>query len=685
MIIKKLILNNIRSYEHEEIKFPEGVILLSGNIGSGKSTILLAIEFALFGIKRGEISSSGLLRNGKDSGYVTLNFQVENKNFSVKRTLKRSTNGISQDSSFYTVNDITQELTATELKQRVLEILNYPQESISKKSMIYRYTVYTPQEEMKSILLGEKELRLETLRRVFNIDKYKRIKENCKILISELKIKKKESAAYIYDLEGKKQFLQENLNKIKNLNDQIILVNLKLDKSNESINNAKNEILKIESQIFSLNNLKRDFEVVSSSLRLKNESKIRSKQNHGKLSFEIDNALIFNLELNIEDTKLKISETDLLILNKEKEIKELSKIIVELKSKSSNSEEIKKKIQNLAKCPLCEQEVSEVHKHSIFEREDGKIQGSLVNLNSYLEKEKLLEKELLDSKKLSNELKQKEKEHEINKIKEENLKSKKELLDKIKLELESLESDINLLNSKKADLSLELEKSKDIEEQYAKAKYSLEKLQSEQRSFEIERAKTQQDSINLEKINLQLVKDIEEKQKIKAKLEYYMELQEWLENFFINLNELIERKVMLKIHNEFNTLFQNWFNMLMDLETIKVKLDEEFTPVIEQNGFDTEYENLSGGEKTACALAYRLALNQVINNIVSNVNTKDIIILDEPTDGFSSEQLDRLRLVLQELKMKQIILVSHESKIETFVDNIIRIEKQSHVSQVLNR
>jgi len=38
--------------------------------------------------------------------------------------------------------------------------------------------------------------------------------------------------------------------------------------------------------------------------------------------------------------------------------------------------------------------------------------------------------------------------------------------------------------------------------------------------------------------------------------------------------------------------------------------------------------------------------------------------------------------VLSQLKMKQIIIVSHEPKIESFADRIIRIEKNEHVSKV---
>ena len=50
MILNSLIIDNIRSYDHEEVIFPRGISLFEGDIGSGKSTILMAIEFALFGL-----------------------------------------------------------------------------------------------------------------------------------------------------------------------------------------------------------------------------------------------------------------------------------------------------------------------------------------------------------------------------------------------------------------------------------------------------------------------------------------------------------------------------------------------------------------------------------------------------------------------------------------------------------
>ena len=71
----------------------------------------------------------------------------------------------------------------------------------------------------------------------------------------------------------------------------------------------------------------------------------------------------------------------------------------------------------------------------------------------------------------------------------------------------------------------------------------------------------------------------------------------------------------------------------------------------------------------------------MINDIVADIRTKDILMLDEPTDGFSSEQLDKVRDVLDQLNMGQIVIVSHESKIESFVDNVVRVGKEEHVSR----
>jgi len=185
MILKKISLNNIRSYESQEIEFKEGSVLLSGDIGAGKTSILLAIEFALFGLQPGQ-RGSALLRNGTDNGGVSIEFEIEGKNIFIERTLKRG-KSISQDYAAITVDGTKEEIAVTELKSRVLELLNYPKEFSKKQNILYKFTVYTPQEEMKQIILQDSETRINTLRHIFGIDRYKRIIENNSILVSKIR------------------------------------------------------------------------------------------------------------------------------------------------------------------------------------------------------------------------------------------------------------------------------------------------------------------------------------------------------------------------------------------------------------------------------------------------------------------------------------------------------------------
>jgi len=95
MELKSIELNNIRSFLNEKIEFKSGSTLLAGDIGSGKTSILMAVEFGLFGLEPGK-RGSGLLRTGEEKGGVKLVFEVDSKIFEVERTLKRGKT-VSQD------------------------------------------------------------------------------------------------------------------------------------------------------------------------------------------------------------------------------------------------------------------------------------------------------------------------------------------------------------------------------------------------------------------------------------------------------------------------------------------------------------------------------------------------------------------------------------------------------------
>ena len=106
------------------------------------------------------------------------------------------------------------------------------------------------------------------------------------------------------------------------------------------------------------------------------------------------------------------------------------------------------------------------------------------------------------------------------------------------------------------------------------------------------------------------------------------DINNWLNDAFVPLMLVMEKHVMAKIQQDFNLLFREWFSTLIDDSNLTARIDTAFEPIIEQNGYQTSFEHLSGGEKTSVALAYRLALNKIVNALSETIRTKDLLILD---------------------------------------------------------
>ena len=684
MFLKSIKLNNIRSYENAEINFPLGSVLLAGDIGSGKSSILLAIEFAIFGAKKGELPAYTLLRHGKKEGNVELGMQIDGKDILIKRTLKRSNEDIKQESGYVIINGIKKDGTAEELRAIVLELLGYPKDLVKKgKDLIYRYTVYTPQEEMKQILYESKENRLDTLRKVFNIDKYKRVRDNSKIIITSLKENKKHLEGFILDMGYKKKDLEEKKNEILEIDKKIIELIPKIDEVKNIINEKKKSIENIENEISKLNALRKDLSIAEANINHRIEQNNRLNDEIKKLDKQIE-------ELNKEIEHKKLDEIGIIIKKideKEEEInqadinyKNAIRKIKELEVKIERCNETIKKIQDLDICPLCEQKVDEKHKHDVNLRENKQYEELLEQIKNYREEELKLEKIRIWLKKELDALMREQNHFNILKIKFENLNEKINTKEEKTNLKEKVRKEIGSLNSKKIELNSKIKEYSETEEKYKIVRKEIDELLPQERFLELEKRKYETEKESIKRFIIAIEKEINEKQKAKERLAYISQLSNWIDEMFLNLMSTIEKHVMVNIHSQFNELFKNWFDTLLEDESINVRVDEEFTPIIEQDGYETYIENLSGGEKTSVALSYRLALNKVINDIVADIKTKDIIMLDEPTDGFSAEQLDKVRDVLNQLNVKQVIIVSHESKIEGFVDNVIRVNKQEGIS-----
>ncbi len=178
-----------------------------------------------------------------------------------------------------------------------------------------------------------------------------------------------------------------------------------------------------------------------------------------------------------------------------------------------------------------------------------------------------------------------------------------------------------------------------------------------------------------------LVREVDELRRKAARVSLYRGYSSWLETLFLPAVENIESHVLDSIRDEFQRVFHRWFAELIEDPNVSASVDDRFTPTITQSGYDLDAQSLSGGERTAVALAYRLALNYMVKRANESMQT-NLLILDEPTEGFSKEQTYRLRGVLEELECDQVILVSHERDLESLADKIYLVEKQNGVTSV---
>jgi DNA repair protein SbcC/Rad50 len=800
MLLKQLKLQNIRSYVDQTINFSSGSTLLSGDIGSGKSTVLLAVEFALFGTSRPELPGEMLLRKGSAQASVELTFILNDQEIIIKRNLKKEKDVVKQLPGYILFNGTKKDLTPVELKAEVISLLGYPEEFITKnKNYIFRYTVYTPQEEMKFILQESADARLDVLRKIFNVDKYKSIRDNLQSYMRKMRGSIAELKTRIEPLEELNQELS-NLNQEEfRIKKELGVVTPKIREVKENISLNRDNLVKMELHQKKMVEVKQKYKMTLTLINDKNELNQNLKQKKEKLTLEL-NAQQFNLEefeqikqeiLDLEKEKstliknksslqekiyqlqkrihdyqkeiTKSQQNVSLVLEKEKFRDQLTQELAEkepLKQKRiqlgelfektsglvtknetllSQSKEMQNKINALDNCPTCLQTVSHEHKHNIVEQEQSKIKQAenlLFELNKrksqiydqkedvqkkieeLIKKENLLtrtkleliqfgeKKEDLDQKRDMLKLVVQENNHHMQSL---SAIEKDNVFESIVAKLGVLQNKVNsyskfsLMRKQLDELNEQISKTEEQAEQMQKIVLSLEEQIGEGKDFslEIEALRKSLDeqlmvekelSVKQAQLQTNFNNIVQQKEKIsknlnilkeqKNTLTRLKELHHWLDSHFLKLTYTIEKQVMLNIHRLFNQLFQEWFSMLIDDENVYAKLDDTFSPIIEQNGYDVSFNTLSGGEKTSAALAYRLALNRVINDVVSKIRTKDLIILDEPTDGFSSEQLDKVRDVLDRLGLKQIILVSHESKVESFVENVIRITKEGHVSEV---
>lgn len=802
MLLTNLKLENIRSYRNLDINFPGGIVFFEGEVGAGKSTILYAVEFALFGLS--DVGAQDMLRHGEKKSFVELTIDVYKAEYRMFRSIEKDHKGTISQKCWIEHGGIRTDYRPTEMKREILKILNFNEpESPKASSVIYRYAVFTPQEEMKSILRQGEEERIKTFRKIFGIEEYSIAKENTKLIVG--KIKEKESlldgatrdadvkinelknkeiefsklAEFVEKLDKEISALKVNVNNLEKKNSEYEKFKKEIDILGKEINDYQ---LKINQLDYVRNETEKNLkEILESEIKLKEiEPKIKElsrlektlrenecqyeKKEEIRNEIKIKNEKIEGVQEQLKGL-LEIVKNHPLFLKKknefEKECVELPNIERELSKMSDTKSKLEEKIRieeenvrniegeleafkslkTKAKCPKCKQPLTAQHIRKLLQentKKHTKLKGDIKNFTQECDdiskeirklgsqKEKLsairielvkLEAELARIDKAEIDLHETAiKLEELNKERAEDIEKYKKMevekkdIEKLKNEIRALEpikTNYNVLTQKVSEkdrvektrnrniVAMEnaskiwAEKNevlKKLKERYDEGEYNKVRDEYTKKNTALGRAEgelnARKESVTAIKQDVERLKmEIEGKKKQILEKERLTHIRFWLDDYFSNALDAIETQILSNINEDFDMHFQKWFGMLMNAQEISGRINMNFTPEIEQNGYKTEFESLSGGEKTAVALAYRLALNILLRKEY-RLNESSLLVLDEPTDGFSRDQLYRVGEVLNELNCTQTIIVSHEKELESFAQKIFRVIKSDGMSRV---
>ena len=676
MILKTLKLANIRSYKDETIEFPAGTTLFEGDIGSGKSTILMSIEFALFGL--GSEKGGALLRKGEPKGSVSLTFSVNDQDYTVTRRLVgRGAGGVQQDrEGILETPQGDYHLSASELKAKILQVLGFNEPPDPKaQSIIYRYAVFTPQEEMKGIIFAPPDSRLQTLRKALHIEDYKIAASNANLVQTALIKRASELRSAASDLETIQTSIKRREDEIKQYIELLNTANEHEASEAEALSRLREELEKHQAQQVQLNEINRQIKPLER--QLSERTALLDRFNRDMQARERRRKEIASC---IEAFERKISPT-------EKTVEELRGEIAELEHEERKlrrtETQIDAKMEDYlaieadGKCPTCDRPAdSEEFKGKIDSKQKEKAdasrrvtecEASLKTAKNLLESLQEYEKERREFLKCKTDLERLEKEATDN----------SETIGFLKTGIEELEKTLE-------DCREESSKLQDVITTISNLNY---RIRSADNTLQGTRARVVELATKISDLSQSIKEDnsrVEQKIEFKKRSEKLKEYETWLDSFFIPTLNLIEKHILANANQEFNTHFQRWFSLLVEDVGKTARADETFTPIVEQDGYEQDIHYLSGGEKTSVALAYRLALNAIVQRASTSMKS-NLLILDEPTDGFSKEQLSRVKDILDELECPQVIIVSHERELESFADQIFNITKTQGVSQIERR
>lgn len=737
MILKKVIIENIRSHEYLEFEPASiGVTAISGENGAGKSTIVDAFSWSLFGTRLHGLRNKNYIREGVDAKektvQVTSYIRVGNTDFMIKR--KITSNEGACECKVFSYNEEIGDWefesgpAVTHAESFIRSILN-----IDEKGFLS--SVFIQQKQVDQIVSASPTERGQVIEKLIGVsaitESTKLAREESRALqraadiiqpgsledekakVDEFKIKVTTAKDNLKEVEETLKTLEQELVVLRATEQAETELQNHLDSLNTSLDNVKKDDSYLKENLKNYTKILKDNSEISIDYKLKEiieEELSESLEKEKAIQNELNNiniqitryASLFGETLNYDEIKAAYDEiTDNYndLMNKKSVLDEaLMGLKVKVKSVKQHLELLK---SGAAECPVCGHPIlnpeEEFKKHTEEQNENKKefkqIKEELTELEEAISKigndktqyEALLEKATeqvnsVDDFKKAKENKQ-TKEAELNSIQLVINKNREQLAD-----INANEKHRDLINTAKEQVTISEQRLKDNKKERARLEKEISTLNVLPKSTYkvlLNNLKEKEDLLvktNIQKASLdgELKLIVEQ---AKQAVQDYKRCKEASENY----ERLHNQITIMNLTNQSLIKFkeQRIKNSIPELTDIASEIlarftDNKFTQLILTDKFETFVVTENNVKRPVSQLsggelsAAAIALRLAIALFLNN-GQQHLLILDEVLTAMSSDRSQLILETITSLTNAQIILIAHNDGINSFADKVVHL------------
>jgi len=309
-MISKISLRNWKSHLNSEFVFSEGTNVLVGIMGSGKSSVLDAICFALFGtfpdLQNRKVKLDDVIMSKpkkQKEAVVTLTLQLD-KEYTITRTVERG-----KGTSTSEIREQGRLIEAPQ-SQRVTEVIEH---LLKVDYELFSRAIYSEQNQLDYFLTLPKGKRMKKIDELLRLDKFEKARGNATSLANRCRQQRNDKKQEVDRLKGE-GFIEKIPELQKDLNDktkQRELLKKQLNELSSRITVLSQRIEQLEKSKELLSQAERDKAVITASIRQTRDTIEKLRKKLGKEASTPLEDLEKGYEIlmsNLEELEMKLSE-----------------------------------------------------------------------------------------------------------------------------------------------------------------------------------------------------------------------------------------------------------------------------------------------------------------------------------------------------------------------------------------